>query len=227
MNLDLFSALGLNNLIFLFPLFFFTYFIWLILVLLINTNNRFFVLNSNIIFLFFSNILSSISYKIQFSVYLISLFFLFLLYSNLWNLIPFTISFSSNITWTLLLGLFFWFLINFSSFFNNIFQYISHFTTLGSPFILVPFINIIEVISNVIRPLTLGVRLAVNLLTGHLLLSMFSNFHSSLLFSNYFLFFFVFFFGIFIFFYESCVSLVQAFVYGLMISQYFDEHSNN
>jgi F0F1-type ATP synthase membrane subunit a len=90
---------------------------------------------------------------------------------------------------------------------------------------LVPFINIIEVISNLIRPITLGVRLAVNLLTGHLLLTMFCNSHSSFLFTLNWIFFPLYFFGVFIFIYEFCVCLVQALVYKLMLSQYFDEHS--
>jgi F-type H+-transporting ATPase subunit a len=60
-----------------------------------------------------------------------------------------------------------------------VFQYFSHFTTPGRPIFLIPFIKIIEVISNLIRPLTLGVRLAVNLLTGHLFLTMFSRAHTS------------------------------------------------
>jgi len=93
---------------------------------------------------------------------------------------------------------------------------------------LISFIKIIEVISNLIRPITLGVRLAVNLLTGHLLLSMFSNFHISLIFKFQIFFFLVFLiFGFFIFFYETCVCVIQGLVYRLMISQYFDEHSKN
>jgi F0F1-type ATP synthase membrane subunit a len=76
-------------------------------------------------------------------------------------------------------------------------------------------------IRKLIRPITLGVRLAVNLLTGHLLVSMFSNFHISFILNlNNFFFFFFFFFGLFIFFYEMCVCVIQAIVYTLMVNQY-------
>jgi len=110
---------------------------------------------------------------------------------------------------------------------KNFFQYFSHFTPIGSPRFLISFIKIIEVISKVIRPLTLGVRLAVNLLTGHLLLRMFRKLHTSNLIKRKLLMMVVlYFFGIFIFFYESCICVIQALVYRLLIKNYFDEHSN-
>jgi len=118
----------------------------------------------------------------------------------------------------------FWLVIKISSFKKNFVVYFSHYTTTATPFLLVPFINLVELIRNVIRPLTLGIRLAVKLLTGHLLLNMFSSFHSSQKFVSFFFFFF---FGLFLFFYETCVSIIQALVFKLMLFQYLDEHSSN
>lgn len=40
----------------------------------------------------------------------------------------------------------------------------------GSPFILIPFIVLIETVRALIRPLTLSVRLMANIVAGHLLL---------------------------------------------------------
>jgi ATP synthase subunit 6 len=164
--------------------------------------------------------------KIRFSGILFSIFFLFFLYKNLWKLIPYTISVSSNILFTLIFRFKCWISLKLSRLFFKFIQYFSHFTPTGRPLLLIPFIKVIEVISNIIRPLTLGVRLAVNLLTGHLLLTLFCNSHISNLIVFKRRFFLLYFFGIFIFFYELCVCIVQALVYNLMVIQYFDEHSN-
>ena len=42
----------------------------------------------------------------------------------------------------------------------------------GTPTVLQPFIVLIELISNIIRPLTLRIRLIANIIAGHLLLTL-------------------------------------------------------
>jgi len=42
----------------------------------------------------------------------------------------------------------------------------------GTPAILIPLIVLIELVRNIIRPLTLAVRLAANIVAGHLLISL-------------------------------------------------------
>ena len=47
--------------------------------------------------------------------------------------------------------------------------------SLGTPAVLIPFIVLIETIRNVIRPGTLAVRLAANMIADHLLLVLLGN----------------------------------------------------
>ena len=52
---------------------------------------------------------------------------------------------------------------------------LSHLVPTGTPFPLAPVIALIELVSRLIRPLTLSVRLVANMVAGHLLLSLLSS----------------------------------------------------
>jgi len=52
---------------------------------------------------------------------------------------------------------------------------LAHLVPLGTPNALIPFMVLIETTSNVIRPGTLAVRLAANMIAGHLLLVLLGN----------------------------------------------------
>jgi F-type H+-transporting ATPase subunit a len=53
--------------------------------------------------------------------------------------------------------------------------FFSHLVPLGTPGGLVPFIVVIELVRTLIRPLTLAIRLAANIVAGHLLLLLLRN----------------------------------------------------
>jgi F-type H+-transporting ATPase subunit a len=91
---------------------------------------------------------------------------------------------------------------------------------MGTPYILIPFIVLIESVRNVIRPLTLSVRLAANMVAGHLLLTLLSSqcTHVS--------------FGLIIplllaltllAILESAVALIQAYVFSVLSTLYVAE----
>lgn len=223
---DLFSALGLKEYKSWFPFIFFFYFFWVNLWIISWKKNRLKNLWKFLVSLFYRSTKRKVVGKMIFSKMVVGNIFFFLLNSKIWKLVPLTVSPSSKIVFTFCFGFFFWIIIKVSRFLKKIFQYFSHFTPLGSPLLLIPFINVIEIVRKVIRPITLGVRLAVKLLTGHLLLSMFSGSHKvKLLGLNFVIYLIMFFFGIFIFFYESCICIIQALVFGLLIKNYYDEHS--
>jgi ATP synthase subunit 6 len=55
-------------------------------------------------------------------------------------------------------------------------DYIAHFFPAGIPMAMAPALVGIEIISNFIRPISLGLRLAANISAGHLLLTILSSF---------------------------------------------------
>jgi F-type H+-transporting ATPase subunit a len=59
--------------------------------------------------------------------------------------------------------------------FNHTRHILAHLVPLGTPGALIPFIVLIETTRNVIRPGTLAVRLAANIIAGHLLLVLLGN----------------------------------------------------
>jgi len=53
---------------------------------------------------------------------------------------------------------------------KNLNSFLRHLVPRGTPYVLMPFMVIIEIISISIRPLTLSVRLAANIIAGHMLI---------------------------------------------------------
>ena len=59
-----------------------------------------------------------------------------------------------------------------SFFFKNRSSFLAHLVPLGTPVVLVPVIVLIELIRSAMRPFTLAIRLAANIIAGHLLLDL-------------------------------------------------------
>lgn len=90
---------------------------------------------------------------------------------------------------------------------------------MGSPLVLSFALKVIELVSNFIRPLTLCLRLSVNISTGHIFIY--------LLRGGCFRRVLYFFIGVFIlgfyFIFEIAICFVQAFVFGLLLVKYSGE----
>jgi len=101
----------------------------------------------------------------------ISVFF-FIIFSNFIGLIPYIFTRTSHLSITLVLAFPIWLG---TIVFSIIFQYnrlLAHLVPLGTPSFLMPIIVIIETVRNIIRPITLSIRLAANIVAGHLLLTL-------------------------------------------------------
>lgn len=101
--------------------------------------------------------------------------FLFILINNFIGLFPYVFTSSRHIALTLTLSLPLWLsfiLFGWINYYNYIF---AHLVPQSTPGPLIPFIVLIESIRNIIRPLTLAVRLIANMVAGHLLITLLGN----------------------------------------------------
>lgn len=96
--------------------------------------------------------------------------FIFILINNIFGLMPYTFTRTAHIAITLSIALTIWLIFILYGWINNTNHIFAHLVPLGTPIVLIPFIVLIESIRNIIRPITLSVRLAANLTAGHLLL---------------------------------------------------------
>nr|QQQ88923.1 ATP synthase F0 subunit 6 [Hyalella franciscae] len=100
---------------------------------------------------------------------------LFIMFNNVMGLFPYVFTSSAHLSLSLSLGLSMWISLMMYGWLNNSSNLLVHLIPQGTPFILMPFMVIIETISNAIRPGTLAVRLSANMIAGHLLLSLLSD----------------------------------------------------
>lgn len=119
-------------------------------------------------------VLLGVDYKTGHTFLFISLF-LFIIFNNLLGLLPYVFTASSHLSITLALALPLWLGFIFFGWINHTKHILAHCVPLGTPGVLMPFIVLIETIRNVIRPGTLAVRLAANIIAGHLLLVLLGN----------------------------------------------------
>nr|QIN90087.1 ATP synthase F0 subunit 6 [Columbicola passerinae] len=149
-------------------------------------------------------------------IFLVSLF-VFLFFINETGMIPFVFTSSSHLVFNLSLSLPMWlggvFLLTLKSF-------LSHLLPQGSPMVLSPFLVFVELISLLVRPISLGVRLMSNIMAGHMVLCLIQSMCGDLL-SGQSLFSIVL-SSMFLMF-EVAVALVQAFVFVNLTYMYLKE----
>nr|ABF58009.1 ATP synthase F0 subunit 6 [Penaeus vannamei]ALV83289.1 ATP synthase F0 subunit 6 [Penaeus vannamei] len=101
----------------------------------------------------------------------VSLFSL-IVFNNFLGLLPYVFTSTSHLAMTLALALPLWVAFMMFGWINHTQHMFAHLVPQGTPGALMPFMVLIETISNVIRPGTLAVRLAANMIAGHLLLTL-------------------------------------------------------
>lgn len=106
------------------------------------------------------------------TIFIFLRFFFFILYSNLMGLLPYIFTGSSHIVFTLTFALPIWLGRMVWSLKNQYNSLFAHLVPTGTPGALIPVMVVIETVRNIIRPGTLSIRLAANMVAGHLLLTL-------------------------------------------------------
>nr|UGS80247.1 ATP synthase F0 subunit 6 [Eolachesilla chilensis] len=153
------------------------------------------------------------------SMIFISLFSL-IMFNNVLGLFPYIFTSTSHMVMTLALSLPLWISFMIYGWFNHVKHMFSHLIPQGTPAILMPFMVYIELISNVIRPGTLAIRLSANMIAGHLLLTLLGNTgpHMSIIMINMLLIT-----QILLLTLETAVAFIQSYVFAILATLYSTE----
>nr|YP_010250547.1 ATP synthase F0 subunit 6 [Cerceris quinquefasciata]QTV22616.1 ATP synthase F0 subunit 6 [Cerceris quinquefasciata] len=123
----------------------------------------------NMIFLEFK-ILFKLNYIYNFIIFISTMTMIVLI--NIMGLFPFIFTSTSSMIISLSLSLPLWMSMMIFYWLNYTKNSLAHMVPLNTPNMLMMFMVIIETISNIIRPMTLAIRLTANMIAGHLLLSL-------------------------------------------------------
>jgi ATP synthase subunit 6 len=166
----------------------------------------------------------------QFYFPIVFFLFIFIALMNVVGLIPNTFNLTSQLVLTVTIGISMFIGINFIGFRKNKHRMALLFLPSGAPFsigvILVP----LEIISYCVKPISSGVRIFANMVAGHTLMKVIAGFSISLMALSGFLVFplqflpYIVIMAILIL--EFAVSLIQAFVFSLLISIYIHDALN-
>nr|QVV96026.1 ATP synthase F0 subunit 6 [Pycanum ochraceum] len=145
--------------------------------------------------------------------------FMFILINNMLGLLPYIFTSSSHLTFTMTMAIPMWLSIMMYGWFNQTSHMFAHLVPLGTPVMLMPFMVMIETISNLIRPGSLAVRLTANMIAGHLLMSLLGN--SSVNYSEFSSFIII--IQMLLMLFETAVAVIQAYVFSILSTLYASE----
>nr|YP_010350336.1 ATP synthase F0 subunit 6 [Ixodes woyliei]UOK09765.1 ATP synthase subunit 6 [Ixodes woyliei] len=154
----------------------------------------------------------------KFIILFITLFMMIFL-SNIMGLIPFVFTPSSHLVFSMFLAFPFWLSLMIYGWINHFNKMMIHLVPMGSPMMLTVFMVLIETISNMIRPITLSVRLSANMISGHLLIHLLTSIPSNMHMSYIMIFPIM----MALMFLETAVAMIQSYVFITLSSLYLNE----
>lgn len=164
---------------------------------------------------------SNIDYKnkLKFFPYVFSLF-VFILFANAFGVIPYSFTVTSHISVTFTVAISVFFVVVIVGLKRKgIKGYFASFVPSGIPIFLAPLIFIIEFFTYLIRPVTLAIRLAANMIAGHTILKVMAGFVGAMgLFGVVPIVFISMLIG-----FEFFVACLQAYIFSMLTCIYINE----
>nr|AWN56375.1 ATP synthase F0 subunit 6 [Scaptocoris castanea] len=154
------------------------------------------------------------------STLLLTSMLMFILVNNITGILPYTFTSSSHLTFTLTLALPAWSSVMLFGWISNTKSMLAHLVPTSTPMMLMPFMVMIESISNLIRPGSLAVRLTANMIAGHLLMSLLGNTATN---NNTYPLLFMIPLQMMLMTFEIAVALIQAYVFSVLSTLYTSE----
>lgn len=149
--------------------------------------------------------------------------FIYIFLMNFTSLYVFGVSLTGHIMITFYLSFSIFISLVVIGLLNYGFGFFNFFVPRGVPKILLDFIIVIEIFSFAIRPFSLAIRLFANMLAGHTLMGIFSQF-ASFVTHNYILFFLLPLIIVFlVFVLEVAVSAIQAYIFVSLVCIYIND----
>nr|ARH54732.1 ATP synthase F0 subunit 6 [Trigonopterus sp. 2 AH-2016] len=140
--------------------------------------------------------------------------------NNFMGLFPYVFTCSSHLNFAMYLSVPLWMSFMIFGWTKNSIHMLAHLVPQGAPSALLPFLVIVETISNVIRPGTLAIRLTANMIAGHLLITLLSNAGPTLALT---MLNFLVIAQILLLTLESAVAMIQAYVFSILMTLYSSE----
>nr|QWC54916.1 ATP synthase F0 subunit 6 [Megalothorax incertus] len=141
--------------------------------------------------------------------------------NNAMGLLPYTFTATSHLAPSMAMSLPLWLGLMLYGWFNHTKHMLAHLVPQSTPPVLMPFMVVIETVSNLIRPLTLAVRLTANMIAGHLIMTLLGNqmADNSMIMSGFVLLVT----QVTLLILESAVALIQSYVFTVLACLYSSE----
>ena len=149
--------------------------------------------------------------------------FMFIMVCNLFGMIPYGFTVTSHISITFALAMMVFLLVTLLGFILHGFHFFSLFLPAGTPWWLAPLMILIELFAYLARPVSLSLRLAANMVAGHVLLKVIAGFIVSMAF--YLKIFPIPFISVLIGF-EIFVAILQAYIFTILSCVYLNDAIN-